>query len=217
MNTNEAKNLKPGDVIRYNDGRAGHTTATATVLSLDSAGMLVQFHDRADSTRIQFASADWMNFLTVAPLPSAEAIAAAFCQELRQTLTPDQIAESNKRNAARNDNSCATHDFCDANEVMDSAFKNLCGFSACDTGGEGIGCMSDAAAALFNQAWDIAKAARFDLPTITQSEFFARDDIKALQDIQKRNAYGTPEHRKAFDDMKAIAATVGAAQFFGEY
>jgi hypothetical protein len=54
-------------------------------------------------------------------------------------------------------------------------------------------------------------------PTISMREFFALPEIVALQEIQKRNPYGSDAHRKAFEDAKAIAATYGAAKFFGDY
>lgn len=57
--------LKPGSHLLYNDGRPGHTEAKATVLSVCKAGMVVQFEDRADVTRILFSDYGWMKFLTV--------------------------------------------------------------------------------------------------------------------------------------------------------
>lgn len=48
--------IKPGSRIVYNDGRAGHSGIFADVLSVDSNGMMVQFEDRADRTRINFAN-----------------------------------------------------------------------------------------------------------------------------------------------------------------
>ena len=51
--------------IVYNDGRTGHTNATATVLSVSESGMVVQFDDRADTTSIQFDDESWMKYLSV--------------------------------------------------------------------------------------------------------------------------------------------------------
>lgn len=48
-------------------------------------------------------------------------------------------------------------------------------------------------------------------------DFFAREDVQALQAVQKTSRYGSVQHRKAFESMKALALEVGAAQFFGEY
>jgi predicted xylose isomerase-like sugar epimerase len=53
--------------------------------------------------------------------------------------------------------------------------------------------------------------------SISMRDFFALAEVIALQEIQKRNAYGSKAHREAFDDMKALAATYGAASYLGEY
>jgi hypothetical protein len=53
--------------------------------------------------------------------------------------------------------------------------------------------------------------------TITQSDFFALPQVIALQEIQKRNPYGSAQHRKAHDDIVAIASSHGVASFFGGY
>lgn len=48
-------------------------------------------------------------------------------------------------------------------------------------------------------------------------DFFGLPEVIALQNIQKRNAYGSNAHRGAFDGMKALAETYGAASYLGEY
>jgi hypothetical protein len=55
--------IKPGSRIVYSDGRAGHSGVFADVLSVDSYGMMVQFEDRADRTRINFSDRAWMDFI----------------------------------------------------------------------------------------------------------------------------------------------------------
>jgi hypothetical protein len=55
--------IKPGSRIVYNDGRAGHSGIFADVLSVDAKGMMVQFEDRADRTRINFSDRTWMDFI----------------------------------------------------------------------------------------------------------------------------------------------------------
>lgn len=57
--------VKQGARIFYNDGRAGHVNVGASVLSVDTVGMVVQFDDRADTTRIKFTDKGWMQFLSV--------------------------------------------------------------------------------------------------------------------------------------------------------
>jgi hypothetical protein len=51
----------------YNDGRAGHSGVFADVLSVDPKGMMVQFEDRADITRIAFSDRAWMDFIELLP------------------------------------------------------------------------------------------------------------------------------------------------------
>lgn len=55
--------IKPGMFIVYNDGRVGHTNSKADILAVDSRGMLVQFEDRADTTRINFNDSAWMDHI----------------------------------------------------------------------------------------------------------------------------------------------------------
>ena len=57
--------IKPGCRIVYNDGRAGHSGIFADVLSVDAKGMMVQFEDRADSSRITFSDRAWMDFIEI--------------------------------------------------------------------------------------------------------------------------------------------------------
>ena len=58
--------IKEGGRIIYNDGRPGHKGVLATVLAVDGKGMMVQFDDRADTSRIAFSDKGWMDFIEVA-------------------------------------------------------------------------------------------------------------------------------------------------------
>jgi len=58
--------IKKGGRIVYNDGRAGHSGVFATVIEVDAKGMVVQFEDRADTTRIAFSDRGWLDFLELA-------------------------------------------------------------------------------------------------------------------------------------------------------
>ncbi len=60
MNT---RSLTAGDLVSYNDGRPGHTTAIATVLETDAKGLLVQFEDRFAPTRISHSDKAWTDYL----------------------------------------------------------------------------------------------------------------------------------------------------------
>ena len=59
--------IKPGSRIVYNDGRPEHAGILADVLSVDAKGMVVQFEDRADTTRIPFSDRAWMDFIELVP------------------------------------------------------------------------------------------------------------------------------------------------------
>ena len=51
--------------------------------------------------------------------PIADSLAMEFCDELRATLTPEQMEQAAALNAAEtHPNVCHSHDFCDANMVM---------------------------------------------------------------------------------------------------
>lgn len=57
--------IKQGGRIVYNDDRPGHEGVRGAVLDVDSAGMTVQFEDRADTTYIRFSERRWMDFLAL--------------------------------------------------------------------------------------------------------------------------------------------------------
>jgi hypothetical protein len=75
---------------------------------------------------------------------------------LKSWLTDAELIEVNRRNALNEyDGCCATHDFCDSNEAMNEAFKIVVG--------RDIDCDSGSDCTLCNDAWDLAKARKFDV------------------------------------------------------
>jgi hypothetical protein len=96
-------------------------------------------------------------------------LAAKFSELLREHLTKKQMAtviSRNRREPWPWPQFCHSHDFVDANVIMDDAFKALLGHTACDTVGETspprqCDCMSARALELWNAAWYIAKKAEF--------------------------------------------------------
>ncbi len=79
-----------------------------------------------------------------------------FILVLSEWLTPDEIAEVNRRNDADGyaaDLTCHTHDFCDANMAMDAAFRTVVGHEV--DGDNENDCR------LWNEAWSLAKTKRF--------------------------------------------------------
>lgn len=83
-------------------------------------------------------------------------VAAAFARRLRDRLTEREMEEVVRRNGrATSPHTCASHDFVDANMVMDAAMREVCGE---DLVGDAA---SEWAAELWNAAWAAAKAADF--------------------------------------------------------
>lgn len=87
------------------------------------------------------------------PMPEAEPLARDFAAVLKEWLTPEEMAETIKRNDAETDDMvCHSHDFCDANMAMDAAFAKA---------GIEVDCQNQEQADRWSEAWDIAKAAKF--------------------------------------------------------
>ncbi len=80
-------------------------------------------------------------------------VAAAFSVGMREQLTAEQLDDINMRNRGEKDpNVCHSHDYCDANIVMDEAFE-ACGLD--------FDSNDDSHIKLWNEAWSIAKVSRF--------------------------------------------------------
>lgn len=84
-------------------------------------------------------------------MDDVERLALAFRYELKRNLLLTQFEEMRRRNALPeySVNACASHDFCDANVIMDDAFLTEFGREA--------DLQSDADIGLMNRAWDAAK------------------------------------------------------------
>lgn len=102
------------------------------------------------------------NGFTVISGVSAPEVANAFCKALREELTPDQMRQVLERNEAeQSDAICHSHDFCDANVVMDdvcTALGVVVAYPADEPDEKLIQTQCD----LWNEAWGLAKAAQFD-------------------------------------------------------
>jgi phosphohistidine phosphatase SixA len=85
-------------------------------------------------------------------------LARRFSAKVRETLTAEQLAECIALNAAeQNENICHTHDYCDANELMLSAWHDIePGFNLLRI------THNEKNAARWTIAWDTAKTADFD-------------------------------------------------------
>ena len=63
MTVDQAKRIKPGAVLMYDDGRSGHQGVRAMVLTVADRYLIAQFEDRADTTKVEFVP-DWLSYLT---------------------------------------------------------------------------------------------------------------------------------------------------------
>jgi hypothetical protein len=88
---------------------------------------------------------------TEAKTVAAAALAAAFSKVIRSWLTPEQLAEVNRRNKV--EEPCYSHTYCDANQAMIDAMESL--------GLEFDG--TDFTITLVNEAWELAIKADYSL------------------------------------------------------
>lgn len=100
---------------------------------------------------------------TKKPLPTTAVVARAFCAALADSLGHelDLVREANKR--YDDPNVCATHDFCDANMIMDGVMRE-CGINMEWDSEDGMPAfISD----LWDAAWAMAREAEFYADRIT--------------------------------------------------
>lgn len=105
-------------------------------------------------------------------------LATEFCRQLSKNLDDGTLKVINRRNTEYEDagdhSTCATHDFCDANQVMLDAIEAICG----------VADYHFAQNAMINAAWDIARRARFDADKCCEPPVFRRVDTTAfIQDL----------------------------------
>lgn len=87
-------------------------------------------------------------------LPKAEVLGDKFAELLRKHLTKDEFEEMRRKNKFYNDHCCASHDYLDANMVMDEAMRSL------GLGSRMVGqwiTQDDELTDLWNAAWNYAK------------------------------------------------------------
>lgn len=90
------------------------------------------------------------------------------------------VMELRRRNAAETHSAvCHSHDFCDANLVMDAAFKAVTGASIGEREEAGNGGMTDAEIELWSDAWHIAK--RDSLTAPKGGGFIGRDATESAE------------------------------------
>jgi hypothetical protein len=128
----------------------------------------------------------------------AQALAAAFAALLYRDLTPVQWAEMRVRNITVGEGVCASHDFLDANMTMHEACESLAIPTVLDC--EDGTPAHDAACAVWNAAWDIAKAEYL-------TERATLDDL-----TEELDAYCKREGLEAIDAMELLMGDLTAEQ-----
>lgn len=126
-----------------------------------------------------------------------EGIAKAFSVVLHRWLNPEQWEELIRKNAADPEDSCSSHDFCDANMAMDEAFRVVLGRAIilpCDAieGDKEQEAIIDADSVLWNDAWKLAKVRGFFCCDLTH-----KPTAKALADALRAvlGVVNAPVHR----------------------
>ncbi len=87
------------------------------------------------------------------PKANVKKLARAFSKRLRRVLTPAEMREVIERNKSAPPGVCASHDFCDANEVMADAFK--------DVYGRAVNPRRNVECGVWNDAWNLAFNQKF--------------------------------------------------------
>ena len=107
------------------------------------------------------------------PPPTIDSLALKFCEELRATLTHEQMENVVSINAAEaNPNVRHSHDFRDANIVLNDVFLRH-DMDAADEGG------MDRWGDLWNQTWNLAKSRGFRM-------FKRGDKVEILKEFQDK-------------------------------
>lgn len=88
-------------------------------------------------------------------------LAIQFSKVLRRWLSSVQMKVVTETNKARNDNTCATHDYCDSNMAMDEAWNTLFPREMFADGDENPD-QHAADCEQVNRSWDIAKSDEFN-------------------------------------------------------
>lgn len=92
-----------------------------------------------------------------------EQLSKEFSTLVNKYYSPDQLADVRAKNTASNDNTCATHDYYDANMIMDEAFQTVMKREFVFWNDEEPGTFeqNEYDTDLINEAWGKSKEAQF--------------------------------------------------------
>lgn len=135
--------------------------------------------------------------------------AREFVRLLKRDLTPEQwreVQQTNEQHARDGDGACASHDFLDANEVMEEAAINvgwmLPGDSVAKLADAGSPEIADGIASAWNDAWDLAKR-KYGLGGTRQNA--GGDNCEATSDSGARCGRRATHRAYVPDARKSIA------------
>lgn len=135
-------------LITANDGVSLPTASDWMIGSYDGEGGF-RYTRGSESREVQMGD----GFYSVQPV-FAQHIARVFSRILREHLHDDDLSRVIKRNhKERAPDVCHSHDFCDANMLMNEAYCRIMGLSEDD----GFDANDPQQAALWNDAWALAK------------------------------------------------------------
>jgi hypothetical protein len=142
--------------LQYED----HGTLPVEVLSL-----IVMRPDNSALITIRVPDDDYAITGLAEIIDAAEALAEVFVAKLGDVLSEGQLAEIKRRNQTTDyETACATHDFCDPNDVMKEAFEQVLGRPLFPNGDESEGHERDTA--LVNDAWGLARERHLGVYTV---------------------------------------------------
>jgi hypothetical protein len=96
-----------------------------------------------------------MKKMKVSKVELLQMLSNEFSKELRQTLTAEEMTQVISRNRNETDpNVCHSHDFCDANVALLTAFENIYGYEPKLSDEDTIN--------LMNAVWSLAKKNEFN-------------------------------------------------------
>lgn len=113
-----------------------------------------------------------------------EPLARKFSTFLAEAIGEESIREAVDRNRSQKHSGiCHSHDFCDANMVMESAFEEVIGRSQFNAEGH----ISEEDMRLWNAAWDLAKEREFFL---YGNETLDADELDTILFLARRGMSG---------------------------
>lgn len=127
-------------------------------------------------------------------IPTAIQVRDAFIRKIRGALTLDQLQEVVERNKVYDKETCASHDFCDANQCMLDAWEQL---------GQPMDFQNDQQMSVTDQAWQLARQCEFNQLSDCEERMGHEDVQQGI--TPKMHEYGLDVILKATIRVKAYS------------